>query len=150
AFNSELFTIARMLVRLSDESTKPNAQRLREYGEAGLDSLKQQLFSEAPIYPDLETAKLADSLGYLIEQAGAENWLVKQMLADMSPAARAAQLVSGTKLADVEFRKQLADGGRSAVESSDDPMIALARTVDGPARQARKTYEDKVEEPLRQ
>ena len=43
--------IARMLVRLADESAKPNADRLREYAEAGLDSLKQQLFSEAPIYP---------------------------------------------------------------------------------------------------
>ena len=62
AFNSELFVIARMLVRLADESAKPNADRLREYAEAGLDSLKLQLFSEAPIYPDLETVKLADSL----------------------------------------------------------------------------------------
>ena len=65
--------IARTLVRLADESAKPNPDRLREYAEAGLDSLKQQLFSEAPIYSDLETVKLADSLGYLIEQAGAEN-----------------------------------------------------------------------------
>jgi hypothetical protein len=150
AFNSELFVVARMLVRLADESAKPNPDRLREFAEAGLDSLKLHLFSEAPIYPNLETVKLADSLGYLIEQAGAENPFVKQILADMSPAARATQLISGTKLADVAFRKQLAAGGKSAIETSDDPMIALARTVDGPARKVRKTYEDKVEEPLRQ
>ncbi len=150
AFNTELFTIARMLVRLSDESAKPNADRLREYAEAGLDSLKQHLFSEAPVYPDLETVKLTDSLGYLLERAGAENPFVKQIMADMSPSARAAQLVAGTKLADVKVRKQLAEGGKRAIESSDDPMIALARTVDGPARKVRKTYEDKVEEPLRQ
>jgi hypothetical protein len=85
-----------------------------------------------------------------MEQAGAENPFVKQIMADMSPSGRASQLVSGTKLADVEFRKQLAAGGKSAIESSDDPMIALARVVDGPARKVRKTYEDKVEEPLRQ
>ena len=150
AFNTELFTIARMLVRLSDESAKPNPDRLREYAEAGLDSLKQHLFSEAPVYPDLETVKLTDSLGYLLERGGAENPFVKQIMADMSPSARAAQLVAGTKLADVKVRKQLAEGGRRAIESSDDPMIALARTVDGPARKVRKTYEDKVEEPLRQ
>jgi hypothetical protein len=150
AFNTELFTIARMLVRLSDESAKPNADRLREYAEAGLDSLKQHLFSEAPVYPDLETVKLTDSLGYLLERAGAENPFVKQIMADMSPSARAAQLVAGTKLADVKLRKQLAEGGKRAIESSDDPMIALARTVDVPARKVRKTYEDKVEEPLRQ
>jgi hypothetical protein len=150
AFNTELFTIARALVRLADESAKPNAERLREFAEAGLDSLKLQLFSEAPIFPDLETTKLADSLGYLLERGGAETPLVKQILANLSPAQRASQLISGTKLADVAFRKQLADGGRSAIESSDDPMIVLARTIDGPARKVRKTYEDKVEEPLRQ
>jgi hypothetical protein len=44
----------------------------------------------------------------------------------------------------------LAEGGKAAIESSDDPLIALARTVDGPARKVRKAYEDKVEEPLRQ
>jgi hypothetical protein len=150
AFDSELFNIARELVRLAEESANPNAERLQEYGEAGLESLKQQLFSEAPIYADLETAKLTDSLGYLLEEAGASNPLVKQIMANMSPAARASQLVTGTKLADVEVRKQLAAGGKSAIESSDDPMIALARLVDGPARKVRTTYETNVEEPLRQ
>ncbi len=150
AFNTELFSIARMLVRLADESAKPNADRLQEYAEAGLDSLKQQLFSEAPIYSDLETAKLTDSLSYLMETGGAQNALVKQILADMSPAARASQLITGTKLADVAVRKQLAEGGKQAIEASDDPMIALARLVDGPARKLRTTYENNVEEPLRQ
>ncbi len=150
AFNSELFVLARMLVRLAQETSKPNADRLREYAEAGLDSLKLQLFSEAPIFRDLEVVKLTDSLGYLMEQAGAENPFVKQIMADMSPVARANQLVSDTKLADVAFRRRLAAGDLSAIESSDDPMIVLARTVDGPARKVRKTYEDKVEEPLRQ
>jgi len=55
AFNSDLFDIAIKLVRLADETAKPNAERLREYSEAGLDSLKLQLFSDAPIYDDLET-----------------------------------------------------------------------------------------------
>jgi hypothetical protein len=138
-----------MLVRLSEETTKPNADRLREYAEAGLDSLKQQLFSEAPIYNDLETVKLTDSLSYLLERAGEED-LAKRIMADMSPVARASQLVSGTKLADVKYRKKLAEGGRAAIESCDDPMIALARTIDPAARAVRKTYEDSVEEPLRQ
>jgi hypothetical protein len=150
AFNSELFVIARMLVRMAEETAKPNADRLREYAEAGLDSLKQQLFSEAPIYPDLETVKLADSLGYMLERAGANDSLARQVLSGNSPQQRAADLVNGTKLADVKFRKQLAAAGKSAIETSDDPMIALARMVDGPARKVRKNYEDKVEEPLRQ
>ena len=98
AFNSDLFSLARTLVRLAEESTKPNNERLREYSEAGLASLKLQLFSEAPIYDDLETAKLADSLGMMVEVMGADNDLVKKVLAGKSPRDRAAELVHGTKL----------------------------------------------------
>jgi hypothetical protein len=68
----------------------------------------------------------------------------------MSPRDRAAQLVSGTRLADVEVRRQIAQGGRSAIEASDDPMLELARRVDAAAREVRTVYEEQVEEPLRQ
>lgn len=150
AFNSELFGIARGLVRLAAETAKPNAERLREYSEAGLESLEQQLFSEAPIYADLETVKLADSLSLLMEKKGAADELVVQVLAGRSPRERAAELVRGTRLGEVAFRRQLKEGGQKAMAASDDPMIALARLVDPAARQARRTYEQRVEEPLRQ
>jgi hypothetical protein len=149
-FNSDLFGIARALVRLAAETAKPNAERLREYSEAALESLKQQLFSEAPIYADFETVKLADSLGLLVEKLGAGHALAGKALAGQSPAERAAELVRGTRLRDVAFRKQLAEGGRKAIEASADPMIVLARVVDPAARAARKAYEEGVEEPLRQ
>ncbi len=150
ALRSDLFGIARTLVRLAEESTRPNAQRLREFRESNLESLKQELFSEAPLYEDLETIKLADSLGMYVETVGAEDALLEKVLAGKSPQDRAAELVAGAKLRDVAFRKRLAEGGLKAVEASDDPMIRLARLVDGPARQVRKTYEEKIDEPLRQ
>lgn len=150
AFNSEYFAVARTLARMAEETARPNAQRLREYRESNLESLRQMLFSEAPVYDDLETLKLADSLSMLTEQAGATNPLVMKVLAGKSPAERAAELVAGTRLRDVALRKRLAEGGREAVGQSDDAMIHLARLVDAPAREVRKSYEEKVEEPLRQ
>ena len=150
AFNSDLFGIARTLVRLAEESTKPNAERLREYSEAGLDSLRLQLFSEAPIYDDLETVKLADSLGMMEEIMGADSELVKAVLAGKSPRDRAVELVRGTNLKDVAVRRQLADGGLKAIDNSDDPMIKLAKLVDPPARRVRQTFEQQVDEPQRQ
>ena len=150
AFNSEQFQIARRIVRLTAETEKPNAERLREYAEAGLDSLKQQLFSEAPIYPDLEMAKLADSLGMLEEILGADSEQVQKIMDHQSPSRRATGLVEGSKLADVEVRRRLVEGGREAVDASDDPMIELARRIDVPARRVRRTYEEQVEEPLQQ
>jgi hypothetical protein len=149
-FNSDLFEKARMLVRLADESRKPNTERLREYGEAGLESLKQQLFSKAEIYADLEIVKLGDSLGLLIELLGADDDIVEKVLAGKSPQQRATELVLGSKLADADLCKKLADDGQTAIEESKDPMIELARLVDAPARTVRKTYEENVDEPKRQ
>ena len=150
AFHSQLFGIARTLMRLTDESAKPNADRLREYRESNLESLKFELFSEAPIYEDLETRLLADSLSLLAEMKGYGDPLVQKVLAGKSPRERAAQLVDGTKLKSVDVRKKLADGGPEAIRQSHDPMMELAVLVDPQARSLRKTYEDQVEEPLRQ
>lgn len=153
AFNSELFRIARTIVRLNEESKKPNSDRLREYRESNLDSLKQELFSEAPIYKDLETVKLADSLGMLMEMEGADHPLVRKIMDGRSPQERAAQLVEASKLSDVSLRKKLAEPGMAAAEArleDTDAMIALAILVDEPSRKVRKTYEEEVEEPLRQ
>lgn len=150
AFNCELFRIARGLLRMAQETQKPNAERLREYRESNLESLKQQLFSEAPIYHDLETVKLADSLSMLVELAGWRNPLAQKVLAGRSPQQRAVELVAGSKLADVAVRKQLAEAGLKAIEQSSDTMLALARLVDEEARAVRKIFEEQVEEPQRQ
>ena len=149
AFQSGLFGIARTLVRLAAETPKPNADRLREFSQANLDSLKHSLLSKAPIYTDFETVCLADSLSYFMEQKGAKDPLVRKGHGGQGPQQRAAELVDGTRLIDVAVREQLADGGQAAIDASTDPMILLARLVDEPARQARTGYEQKVEEPQR-
>jgi hypothetical protein len=150
AFYTELFPIARHLVRMPVELAKPKADRLREYRESNLESLRFQLFSPAPIHADLERAKLATSLTFLAENFGGGHPLVEKILAGKNPANRAAELVAGTKLFDPAERKTLADGGAKAVETSDDAMIRLAGSIDEEARKLRKRYEDEVEEPERQ
>lgn len=149
AFNTELFHVARLLVRMAEEDQKPNAKRLREFGEAGRSSLEQQLYSEAPIYLDLETVKLADSLAMMAEQLGADHELVKSVLAGKSPRDRAAELILGSKLAEVPERKKLATTA-GAIAGSKDTMIRLAQSIDARAREVRKMYEQQVEEPQRQ
>jgi hypothetical protein len=150
AFHSRLFGIARTLVRLAEESRKPNAERLREYSEAGVESLKQDLFSDAPIYDDLDTLDLGDSLSMYAEMKGMADPLVQKVLDGKSPQARADELVRGSKLKDVAERKRMAEEGLKAIEASTDPMILLARLVDPPARQLRKIFDDQVSEPRRQ
>jgi hypothetical protein len=144
ALSSRLFSIARTIVRLAAESAKPETERLPEFTEARRASLERQLFSSAPIYPAMEKATLTASLTFAAKELGAEEKCIKDMLAGKEPAARAAELIDGTKLADVAERKALVSGGASAIASSSDPLIVLARTLDPEARMIRKKYEDEV------
>src|SRR5215207_8862760 len=110
-FNSTLFNFARTLVRLAAESEKPNAERLLEFTDARRASLEHGLYAETPVYEDFEKLKLADSLGFMVELLGADSALAKQVLAGKTPEARANELVTGTKLTDAAYRKELANGG---------------------------------------
>lgn len=156
AFFTPLFGIARHCVRMNDELPKKSADRLREYRDSNLESLKYQLFSPAPMYPELERAKLATSLTFMAENLGGEHPLVKIVLAGKNPAARAEELIAGTKLFDPAERKKLiGEPGASAtgerpIDLSKDPMILLAKAVDAESRKLRTRYENEVEEPERQ
>ena len=141
AFYSTLFQYARRLLRHGDEMTKPNGERFPEFRDSYKESLELELFSSSPIYDDYEIVKLTDSLTDMTARFGADDPLVKQILAGKSPVDRATELVAGTKLKDAALRKQLYTGGAAAVSAAKDPMIELARMVDGPAREARKVYE---------
>jgi hypothetical protein len=138
AFRSESFGIARTLLRAGDELPKPNGERLREFADSGRESLELSLFSEKPIYSDLEILLLADALTFTAGQLGSDDPLVKQILAGKSPRERAVDLIQGTKVRDVAFRKKLYEGGASAVAAANDPMIELARLVDEESRALRK------------
>src|ERR1044071_65187 len=76
---------------------------------------------------------------------GATNRLVQQVLAGKSPSQRATELITKTKVKDVAFRKKLYEGGKSAVDAANDPMIALAKLIDEPARAVRKIIETQTE-----
>ncbi len=150
AFNSHLFGIARTLVRAAEEKPKPSGERLREFGDARLPSLEFSLFSDEEIHDDFEILKLGDSLTFFATQFGADNELVKKVLAGKSPRERAYELVSGCKLKDVKIRKELYAGGKTAIEASKDTMIEVAQLVDAPSRKVRKKFETDIEEPKRQ
>ena len=140
-FNSDLFHIARTLLRAGEEYEKPNALRLREFGEAGRESLEFSLFSEKPIYDDLEIVLLSDSLTFLATRLGAGHELVQRVLAGLSPRERAARLVRGCGLKSTELRRSIYKGGKAAAAAARDPMIELARLIDPESRATRSRIE---------
>jgi hypothetical protein len=143
--SSKLFDFARTLARAADELPKPNGERLRELTDARLSQLKNELFSAAPLYPELEAAKLAHGLLKMRELLGADHPVVKRVLGKEEPRALAARLVKTSKLADVKVRKALFEGGKAALDAAKDPLVELARQIDPEARALRKRYEEGVE-----
>ncbi|HEU4624898.1 MAG TPA: S46 family peptidase [Steroidobacteraceae bacterium] len=148
-FNSRLFRYARVLVRGAAERPKPSDDRLREYRDTALPRLEQQLNANVPVYPELEQLTLSYSLERMREWLGPDDPTVRQLLGKESPDELAKRLVGGSKLADPKVRMALWKGGAQAVNASDDPMIALAKSVDERARSVRKTYEDEIEAVVR-
>jgi Peptidase S46 len=148
-FASHLAQDARALVRVAAEKPKPNQERMREFRDSNLRSFEQQLFSTEPIYKSLETALLADSLNEMQDALGKDNPDVQKVLQGKTPAEAAKDLIANTRLDDVAVRKQLYEGGETAIEASTDPLIVAMRAIDPSARSARKQFEDKVDSVVR-
>src|SRR6185436_17036234 len=144
---SELFSIARHVLRLPEEMQKPSDKRLREYRDSALPSLEQEIYSTAPISDSLEIALLAENFRFMQSQLGADHVLVKEVLAGKTAEQAAQEYVKTSKLKDVAERKRLA-GDLEALRKSDDGMIRLARILDPHNRALRKRFEDTVEATL--
>lgn len=148
-FNSRLFRYARSLVRAAEERQKPSGERLREYTDTSLPRLEQQMRAAVPFYADMERLTLSFSLERMREWLGPDDPTVRSLLATDSPDTLATRLIEGSTLADPAVRLALWNGGQSAIDASDDPMIKLARQIDERSRKIRKLYEDEVEAPIR-
>jgi hypothetical protein len=142
--DSRLFSIARSVVRYAEEIPKPNSERLREYQDAGLQSLEQKMYSSAPLNNALEEMMLSEELSFLKKELGADNPAVKAILSEQNPEHAAHNYVATSKIQDVDERKRLVHN-LDAVKNSKDGMIQLALLFDGPARKYRKEFEDKVQ-----
>jgi hypothetical protein len=148
-FASGLPQIARVLVRAAAEKPKPNQDRLREFRDSALPSLEQQLFSTAPVYKNLDTALLADSLADMRDALGQDNPDVQKSLKGKTPADAAKEMIANTKLDDVAVRRKLYEGGQAAIETSTDPLIVVMRAIDPNARAVRKQFDDKIDSVVR-
>ncbi|MFA6029204.1 MAG: S46 family peptidase [Elusimicrobiota bacterium] len=140
-----LTSYAEHAVRMTAEVEKPNGERLEEYRDSALESLRFRLFSPAPVYADFEEALLADSLRESLEALGPADPFLKDVLAGKTPEAAAREALRGTRMPDPAFRRTLVEGGRRAVESSKDPLLALCRRADPHYRSMRKWYEDNIQ-----
>ena len=118
------------IVEYVTEVTKPNEKRLTEFQDANLASLEFRMFSRAPIYTDMEEMLFADGLQESLDELGPNDPFIQTVLGGRAPADVAKELINGTKIGDVDFRRVTIKGGEKAVAESTDPLIVLARKLD--------------------
>jgi hypothetical protein len=141
---SPLFALAIEIVEYVTEVKKPDGERLEQFHEAGLESLKYQLLSPAPIYPATEKLFMTTALKLAQEKMGNNDVFVQAILQGGEVDKTVTALVDGSKMADPAFRKSLLDGGEAAVAASTDPMIMAARRVDPILRESNRRVRDTV------
>lgn len=146
--SSQLFSYALTLVRAAEELPKDEADRLPGWGDASLGGIQRGLFAPRPVHDWIEEMRIEWSLSKAREYLGPDHPQVKLLLGKESPEARAARLVSGTKLGDAEVRKALWEGGAAAIAASDDPMIVYARALDANLRALEKTIDERIDAPM--
>lgn len=143
--DSQLWALAVQIVTYVAEIKKPDGERLQGFHDSQLESLKHRLFSPAPIYPEMEIARMTGALTLDVTELGADDAFLKAVLDGRSPKDAANYLVSGTKLTDPAVRQSLVDGGQAAVDASTDPMIMMARRIDPIRREQIKWFEHNVQ-----
>jgi hypothetical protein len=141
---SSLAALAGTLVRYIEEKQKPDAERLNGYHDSQLAGLELQLFSPAPVYPELDQALLDDALQQSLGELGPSDPFITATLKGGTPAAVAKDAITGTRLADPAARKALAAAGPSGLVTSTDALVVLARAADAFARKNQKTLDERV------
>ncbi|MCU1307825.1 MAG: Peptidase [Acidobacteriaceae bacterium] len=145
SMDSQLNSLAVDIVEYVTEIKKPDGERLPGFHESQLESLRLRLFSPAPIYPDMEIARITGALHRDLNALGPDDPFLKIVLRGRTPEQAAAELVNGSKLQDPQVRKALVEGGQQAVGASTDSMIVLARKLDPIHRELIKWTQDNVE-----
>ena len=142
--DSRLSAFAKTIVQYVAEIKKPDGERLPGYHDAQLDSLRFDMFSPAPVYRDMEIARITGALELDLQQMGPPIRSSRSCL-----AARALRSRDGAGERHETRRsrgsKQLMEGGEAAVAASTDRMIVLARKLDPMRREFVKWMEDNVE-----
>jgi hypothetical protein len=145
---SGLFGYARSIVRNADEAAKPLADRLPGYSDTAIARNRASLATPRQIFPDQERIGLELWLLKTREFLGPDHPAVRRLFGNESAEALARRLVSTTRLGDPEVRKALAEGGKAAVDASDDPLIAFVRATDPDARAVAARWRAEVQGPI--
>ncbi|MBZ5500599.1 MAG: S46 family peptidase [Acidobacteriia bacterium] len=142
AFRGTLPDMALMLIRAVAEKEKPEADRMATFRDPA--AVEQRLFAtDEKISRDDDIAALGATLAE-INKFLPGNPVVAKALGGRTPQQAAREIITNTRVGDLDFRKQLYAGGSAALESSTDPLVALVRAANAEGRRVSDEYAKKI------
>jgi len=147
AIRSDAFDHAFLLVNAAYEKELPDGERLETiYTDARSDDLRKRIENPTPLDPELDALMIEVGLKWFTEYKGVDHPICVKILAGKSIKERARELANSV-VADVDTRLELLEGGVEAIEASDDPMIALLRSIRSYVRSIRLRHRIEVRTP---
>ena len=125
-----LLPIASLFARYQTEMAKPDAERLPAFREASRHQTETVMTGGQPMDVALETANLTTYFEAMAQELPATHPVRKAAMGGRTPAEAAKAMVASSVLVDATARKALFEAGGDAIAKSNDPFIALARTID--------------------
>ena len=125
-----LLPIASLFARYQTEMAKPDAERLPAFREANRHQTETAMTGGQPMDVALETAYLTTYFEAMAQELPATHPVRKAAMGGRTPAEAAKAMVASSVLVDATARKALFEAGGDAIAKSNDPFIALARTID--------------------
>ncbi len=141
---SRLATIALQIVTYHKEVAKHSDGRYPEFRETRLGAFKSGIMSPATINLDIEEATLTAWLDDARRILGNNDPFIKAALGDAEASEVVKRAIRETTLKDPAARKAMVDGSASAVDSSTDPMVTLARRIEPIVRELRAWNEANI------
>jgi hypothetical protein len=141
---SRLATIALQIVTYHKEVAKHSDGRYPEFRETRLGAFKSGIMSPATINLDIEEATLTAWLDDARRILGNNDPFIKAALGDAEASEVVKRAIRETTLKDPAARKAMVDGPASAVDSSTDPMVTLARRIEPIVRELRAWNEANI------
>lgn len=141
---SRLASIALQIVTYHKEVAKHSDGRYPEFRETRLGAFKSGIMAPATINLDLEEAALTAWLEDARRILGNNDPFIKAALGEAEASEVVKRAIRETPLKDPAARKAMVDGPASAVDSSTDPMVTLARRIEPIVRELRAWNETNI------
>ncbi len=113
-----------------------------------IENLKRMILAPVPFYKDLEEVMLRSTLVVAAQNLDPDDTFLKSVLKGRSPEEAAKEIIDGSKIGDVEYRRQLLSGNSSSIENSDDPFLKLYSEIKDLTKEEAHWYSENIQRPL--